>query len=98
MDPDSFWGFRGKMHHWTFKVLAEKDILAVVHSGKYGDRSAWCAPRDGTHGIVAALPCVLWEKRRVWVLEATPSHFPGTYAYIGILNETCKLIVRIGRR
>lgn len=81
MDPDSFWGFNGRIHHWTFKVLAEKDILAVVHSGKYGDQSAWCAPRDGKHGILAALPCVLWEQRRVWVIEATPSHFPGSYAY-----------------
>ena len=81
IDPDTFWGFSGKIHHWTFKVLAEKDILAVVHSGKYGDNSVWCAPRDGTHGILAALPCVLWEQRRVWVIEATPSHFPGAYAY-----------------
>ncbi len=72
---DSFWGFDSKMSYWSFRVLAEKDILAVMHSGKYGDRSAWCAPRNGTQGILAALPCVSWEKRRVWVIEATPTGY-----------------------
>ena len=80
-DFDSFYGFNGNMHHWTFRVLAEKTILGVVHSGKYGDRDVWCAPRDGTHGIVAALPCVSWEKRKVWVIEATPTNYPREYAY-----------------
>lgn len=81
VDMDSFYGFNGKIGHWTFRVLAQKDVLAVVHSGKYGDRSAWCAPRDGTHGFVAALPCVSWEKRRVWVIEGTPTGYRGRYAY-----------------
>ena len=81
VDVDSFWGFAAKLSYWTFRVMAEKDILAVVHSGKYGDRSAWCAPRNGQPGIVAALPCVMWEKRRVWVLEATPTGYPRPYAY-----------------
>ena len=80
-DLDSFYGFNGNIAHWTFRVLADKDILAVVHSGKYGDPSAWCAPRDGQHGILAALPCVSWEKRRVWVIEATPTAYPGSYAF-----------------
>ena len=80
-DIDSFWGFDSKMSYWSFRVLEEKDILAVMHSGKYGDRSAWCAPRNGTQGILAALPCVSWEKRRVWVIEATPTGYNGRYAY-----------------
>lgn len=80
-DLDSFYGFNGNIIHWTFQVLAYKEILAIVHSGKYGDPSAWCAPRDGQHGILAALPCVSWEKRRVWVIEATPTGYPRSYAY-----------------
>jgi hypothetical protein len=81
MDLDSSWGFYGKLSLWTFRVLAEKDILAVVHSGKYGDPSVWCAPRDGKHGILAALPCVPWEKRKVWVVEGTPTGYRGHYPY-----------------
>ena len=80
-DVDSYWGFNAKIGYWTFRLLAEKEILAVVHSGKYGDDSVWCAPRDGTHGIVSALPCVLWEKRKVWVVEGTPTGYPRPYAY-----------------
>jgi len=80
-DVDSYWGFNAKLGYWTFRVLAEKEILAVVHSGKYGDRSVWCAPRDGKHGIAAALPCVSWEKRRVWVVEGLPTGYPRPYSY-----------------
>ena len=81
VDVDSFWGFAAKLSYWSFRVITEKDILAVVHSGKYGDRSVWCAPRDGQHGFLGALPCVVWEKRRVWVIEATPTGYPRPYAY-----------------
>jgi hypothetical protein len=80
-DLDSFYGFNGNLNHWTFRVLAEKEVLAIVHSGKYGDPSVWCAPRDGDHGIVAALPCVSWEKRSIWVVEAIPTAYPRKYAY-----------------
>jgi hypothetical protein len=80
-DVDSYWGFNAKLAYWTFRVLAEKEILAVVHSGKYADRSVWCAPRDGQHGFAAAFPCVLWEKRRVWIVEGTPTGYPRPYAY-----------------
>lgn len=73
IDTDSLWGFNAKINYWNFRVLAEKEILAVVHSGKYGDRSAWCAPRDGQHSLQSAFPCVQWEKRRVWVVEGTPA-------------------------
>jgi len=80
-DVDSMYGFNGSIVHWTFRVLAEKEIVAVVHSGKYGDPTQWCAPRDGKHGILSALPCVSWEKRRVWVIEGTPTAYPREYAY-----------------
>lgn len=84
-DADSFWGFSAQIAHWSFRVLAEKDILAIVHSqptrAASTQPSVWCAPRDGRHGVVAALPCVAWEKRRVWVVEATPSGYSGPYAY-----------------
>ena len=81
VDFDSWWGFNGKPNVWTFRVLADKEILAVVHSSKYADRSVWCAPRDGQHGVLAALPCVPWEKRRVWVVEGTPPGNSGQYDY-----------------
>jgi len=73
IDTDSLWGFNAKPNYWNFRLLAEKEILAVVHSGKYGDHSAWCAPRDGRHGLLAAFPCVQWEKRKVWMVEGTPA-------------------------
>ena len=80
-DVDSFGGFNASIFRWTFRILSQKDILAVVHTDKYGDGSVWCAPRDGSHGILAALPCVSWEKRRVWVVEATPTGYAKPYAY-----------------
>ena len=78
---DETLGFNAKLSLWRFRILAEKTILAVVHSGKYAEASQWCAPRDGTHGLVAALPCVAWEKRRVWMVEATPTGYRRPYAY-----------------
>ena len=81
VDLDSWWGFNAKLSFWTFRVLADKDILAVVHSDKYGDPSAWCAAQNQNRGILAALPCVPWEKRRVWVVEATPVGYSGRYTY-----------------
>jgi hypothetical protein len=80
-DVDSMFGFNGSIAHWTFRVIAEREILAIVHSGKYGDPSQWCAPRDGKHGILSALPCVSWEKRKVFVVEGTPTAYPRDYAY-----------------
>ncbi len=80
-DIDSFLGFNGNIRYWQFRLLAEKEVFAVVHGGKYGDQSAWCAPRDGSHGILAALPCVSWEKRRVWVIEAIPNSYQDLYSY-----------------
>ncbi|MGE0824776.1 MAG: DUF1329 domain-containing protein [Candidatus Binatia bacterium] len=96
-DIDTFYGLNAKISNWTFRVLADKEILAVMHSGKYGDPSAWCAPRDGTRGIAAALPCVSWEKRRVWVIEGTPTGYPRSYAYskriLYVDQEAFRLVV-----
>jgi hypothetical protein len=80
-DVDSMFGFSGSIAHWTFRILAEKEILAVVHSGKYGDPSQWCGTRNGPQGFVSALPCVAWEKRKVWIVEGTPTAYPRDYAY-----------------
>jgi hypothetical protein len=80
-DVDSMFGFNGSIAHWTFRLVAEKEILAVVHSGKYGDPSQWCGTRNSARGFVSALPCVSWEKRKVWVIEGTPTAYPRDYAY-----------------
>jgi uncharacterized protein DUF1329 len=80
-DVDSMFGFNGSIAHWTFRLVAEKEILAVVHSGKYGDPSQWCGTRNGPQGFVSALPCVSWERRKVWVVEGTPTAYPRDYAY-----------------
>jgi len=80
-DIDSIWGFNAKVSYWTFRLLAEKEILAVMHSGKYGDRSIWCALPDGKSGPLAFMPCnVPWEKRPVWVVEGIPTAY-SQYAF-----------------
>jgi len=81
IDLDSTWGFASKVSYWSFRLLAEKEILAPVHSGKYGDRSAWCAPPNGSSGMAAFTPCnINWEKRKVWVIEGIPTAY-SQYAY-----------------
>lgn len=81
IDLDSVWGFASKVSYWTFRLLAEKEILAPVHSGKYGEPDVWCAPTDGRSGIQAFTPCnIKWEKRKVWVIEGIPTAY-SQYAY-----------------
>ena len=81
MDLDSLWGFNSKHSYWTFRLLAEKDILAPVHIGLYGTRNVWCAEPDGTSGTRAFLPCnIPWERRAVYVVEGIPSAY-SQYAY-----------------
>jgi hypothetical protein len=80
-DLDSLWGFNAKVSYWTFRLLAEKEILGTMHIGKYGDHSVWCAPRDGKSGVLAFSPCNIdWEKRPVWVVEALPTAY-SQYAF-----------------
>lgn len=81
IDLDSIWGFASKVSYWTFRLLAEKEVLAPVHSGKYGTRDAWCAPPDGRSGVRGFLPCnINWEKRPVYVVEGLPTGY-SQYAY-----------------
>jgi len=79
VDFDSLWGFNAKVSFWTFRVLAEKEILAIVHSGKYGDSSIWCSPQDESRELLGAFPCAPWEKRRVWVVEGIPTRYLDQY-------------------
>jgi hypothetical protein len=81
MDLDSLWGFNSKVSYWTFRLLAEKEILATMHIGKYGTRDLWCAQPDGKSGTLAFSACnVPWEKRKVWVVEGVPTAY-SQYAY-----------------
>jgi len=81
MDLDSLWGFNSKISYWSFRLLGEKEILAPVHIGKYGDHSVWCAPSDGKSGPRAFMPCnIEWEKRPVWVVEGLPTAY-SQYAF-----------------
>lgn len=79
-DIDSIWGFNAKIPFWTFRLLAQKDMLVSAHSGKYGRRDEWCAEPDGASGMKAFPPCVNWEVRKVWVIEGTPTGYGGQYA------------------
>jgi hypothetical protein len=80
-DLDSLWGFNSKVSYWSFRLLAEKEILAPVHAGKYGDHSIWCEEPNGKHGPRAFMPCdIPWEKRPVWVVEGIPTAY-SQYAY-----------------
>jgi hypothetical protein len=90
MDMDSLWGWNSKISYWKMKLLAEKDVLAVMHSGKYGDPTVWCAPRDEQKGLIAAMPCVPWEKRKVWIVEAQPSGYTYGYAFSKRVNYVDK--------
>jgi hypothetical protein len=79
-DLDALWGFNSKVGFWTFRLLAEKEFLAPMHSGGYGKRIA-CKPSDGTHGTLAFMPCgINWEKRKMWVVEGLPTAF-SQYAF-----------------
>src|SRR4030095_1712143 len=65
---------------WTFRLLAEKELLFPMHAGGYGKR-IWCEPSDGTKGVRAFSPCgINWEKRPVWVVEGLPTAY-SQYAF-----------------
>lgn len=81
MDLDSLWGFNAKVSYWTYRLLAEKEILGLVHGTDYSTRKIWCAQPDGTKGPVAFMPCdQTWEKRPVYVVEGLPSGY-SQYAF-----------------
>lgn len=82
IDIDSIWYLNVKPGYWAWRILAEKEVLMVAHSGRYQDRAVWGAKRDGTTGPVAFLwGDVQWEKRPVWVVEGIPTGFGGQYAF-----------------
>ncbi|MGH7962984.1 MAG: DUF1329 domain-containing protein [Candidatus Binatia bacterium] len=81
MDLDSLWGFAAKVSYWSFRLLADKQILAPVHVGYYGDRKIWCGPPNGALGMKGFMPCnAKWEKRQVYAVEGLPSGY-SQYAF-----------------
>ena len=76
IDQDSIWGFNSKPEWWDFRLLGEKEILVPMHAGIYADFDVWCA-KEGKGSWV---PCVKWEKRKVWVVEGRPVRLP-VYAF-----------------
>lgn len=82
IDIDSIWAFNAKPGYWTWRVLAEKQVLMAAHSGHYQSRDVWAAAPDGNSGVTAFLwsDKVNWEKRPVWVVEGIPSGY-SQYAY-----------------
>jgi hypothetical protein len=68
IDQDSIWGFNSKPEWWDFRMLGVKEILVPMHAGKYASEDIWC----GTTGTASWVPCVDWERRKVWLVEGTP--------------------------
>ncbi len=77
IDQDSIWGFNSKPEWWDFRLLADKEILVPMHAGKYATPDLWC----GTEGTESWMPCVNWEKRRVWLIEGLPTRLGSQYAF-----------------
>ena len=64
LDPDSFFGFAAKIEDYTYKLLAEKPMLACAHAA---NSPAKPCPFDGSRTICPEN----WEMRRLYVIEAT---------------------------
>ncbi len=69
IDQDSIWGFNSKPEWWDFRLLAEREVLVPMHAGKYASADIWC----GSKGPASWVPCVNWEKRKVWLIEGLPT-------------------------
>ncbi len=69
IDPDSYFGFAGKVEDFNYKFLGEKSMLACVHA-RYSPEKPCEA--DGGHTICPED----WEMRRLYVVEADvkPGH------------------------
>lgn len=81
MDLDSLWGMNAKVTYWTFRLLADKEILGPVHGTDYSTRAIWCNPPDGRHGTSSLMPCDQpWEKRPVFMVEGLPTGY-SQYAF-----------------
>jgi hypothetical protein len=62
LDPNSEFGFSGKITEYSYRLLGERPMLAAVD----GDSPARPCPDDG-----GRLVCQNWQLRRVYVIEAT---------------------------
>ena len=76
IDQDSIWGFNSKPEWWDFRLLGSREILVPMHAGKYATNDIWCS----TKGKASWVPCVKWEKRKVWLIDGRPAHLP-VYAF-----------------
>src|SRR5215469_6209541 len=63
LDPDSFFGFGAKIEDFSYKLLGEKPMLAVVNAA---NSPAKLCPDDGGRTICPEN----WEMRRLYVIEA----------------------------
>ncbi len=76
IDQDSIWGFNSKPEWWEFRLLGSKEILVPMHAGKYATADLWCSDKDKASWV----PCVKWEKRKVWLIDGRPERLP-VYAF-----------------
>ena len=69
LDPDSYFGFGGKIEDFTYKYIGEKEMLACVHA-KFSPAKP--CPTDGGHTICPED----WELRHMYIVEANqkPGH------------------------
>jgi hypothetical protein len=76
---DSTWGFASQVGSFEFRLLAAgKEILAPVHSGKYGVEDLYQAPPGS--GFRSWMPSGDWERRTVWVVEGQPRMQPYSFS------------------
>jgi len=70
-DPDSYWGYNGHIAWQEWKLLGEKEMLAVFHGASF--------PLKRCEGGADFTFCDNWEKRKMYVIEGK-SKLP-QYAY-----------------
>ena len=74
-DIDSVFSFNSKIGFWTFKILADKNMLMMASNSHYGKRDIWCAEVGTNAGIKAQLFCNDFELRPIIVIEAVPTGY-----------------------
>jgi Protein of unknown function (DUF1329) len=67
LDPNSEFGFSGKVTEYNYRLLGERSVLASVN----GDSPARLCSDDGGRSV-----CENWQLRRVYVIEATEKPHP----------------------
>jgi hypothetical protein len=63
-DPDSAFGFSGRIQDYTYRLLGERSMLAVVEAG---NSPAMACATDGGRSVCPEN----WEMRNLYVIEAT---------------------------